>query len=266
MQLNGATVLVTGGSRGIGEALAHSFAKAGAKVVVAARSTAEIQRVAKAVGGVAIPADLLDPAQVDTLIERVEAEVGPIDVLVNNAGLETSAPFLRVSDQVIRDVTRLNFEAPLVLTRHVLPGMLKRGRGHIVMLSSIGGTAGFPGLAVYSGTKSGLNNFVASLRLELKDTPIKTTLVAPGPVDTDMWAHLEEAEYFNAMLKRLRLLQLIPMYKPETIAKRTVKAVAGDKRHVRTPLRLSATFWLGEAPRRIMESVLSGVHFEVPMD
>ncbi len=264
MQLQGATVLVTGGSRGIGEAMARAFAASGSKVVVAARSLDDINRVAREVRGIAVPVDLLDRSQVDSLIDRVEEEAGPIDVLVNNAGLDTVEPFASVSDERIRDVLNLNLEVPLVLTRHVLPGMLKRDRGHIVMLSSLAGSAGFPGLAAYSATKAGLNNFLGALRLELGDSSVKTTLVAPGPVDTAMWSHLEDGDYFTPMLKRLRLMQLIPMYKPEQIAAMTVKAVAENRRHVRTPKRLSATFWLGEAPRRITETILTGVHFDKP--
>ena len=86
----------------------------------------------------------------------------------------------------------------MVLTRQVLPGMLQRRRGHVVFLSSLAGTSGFAGMAVYSGTKAGLNNFVASIRMELKDTPITTTVVAPGPVDTEMWDRVEAATEYAA--------------------------------------------------------------------
>jgi len=262
MELKGAHVLVTGASRGIGEATARRFAKAGARVSVAARSVEPLRRLAGEIGGSAFGVDLLDPHEVDALIPRVESTAGPIDVLVNNAGIENSRWFRQEESAVIRDVVRLNLEAPLVLSRAVLPGMLHRGRGALVFTSSLAGTAGFPGLSVYSASKAGLNNFVGALRLELRETPIALTLVAPGPVDTRMWDALEDEDDFAPMLRRMNGLHLIPKKSPEMLARRTVRAVAKGRRHVRVPRRLSAMFWLGEAPRRLTEVVLA----RVPLD
>ena len=179
--------------------------------------------------------------------------------MVNNAGLEHTNWFHEEDTQRIRDVVRVNLETPLVLARAVLPGMLERGRGHLVFTSSIAGSASFPTLSIYAGTKAGLNNAAATIRLELRDTPIHITLVAPGPVDTAMWDQVEDSPTTTAMLKRLRMLQLIPKKSPELIARRTVAAVRANRRHVRTPRRLSTHFWLGEAPRRLNELVLTGV-------
>ncbi len=262
MELNGAHVLVTGASRGIGAAMARRFAAAGANVSVAARSVDELQALAGDVKGTAFTVDLLDASAVDELVPRVESAVGPIDVLVNNAGLENSQWLRKETARSIRDVVRLNLEAPIVLTNAVLPGMLQRGRGHLVYTSSLAGTSGFPGMTVYSGTKGGINNFVSGLRLELRDSPLHITLVAPGPVDTRMWDVLEEADRFAPMLRRLNGLHLIPKKTPELVARRTVKAVTGDRRHVRMPRRLSVSFWLGESPRRISEVLLAKVPFD----
>ena len=264
MELNGAHVLITGASRGIGAAMAEKFAEAGAKVSLVARSRAPMDALSNKINGHVFIADLLDPATVDDLISRVESEAGPIDVLVNNAGLETTAWFHEDTIERIRQVARLNFEAPLMLTRAVLPGMLQRGRGSVVFLSSVAGSSAFPGLASYSGTKAGLNNFVGALRLELRDTPIRFTLVAPGPIDTNMWDHLEQVQDLAPMLKRLRLLQLIPKKSPELVAQRTVAAVKADRRHVRIPRRLIGTLMLSESPRRILELALKGVPFVPP--
>jgi uncharacterized protein len=260
MDIRNRHVLVTGGSRGIGEQLARKFAAAGARVSVTARSGDELDRIARDINGVAFRADLLD--EVEGLIAQVEAEVGPIDILVNNAGLDTADAFAKIEPSVIRNVVRVNLEAPMVLTRQVIPGMIKRGGGHLVFLSSLAGTSGFPGMAAYCGTKAGINNFVATLRLELGAYPIKTTLVAPGPVDTGMWQQLEDSAYETQMLKRLRRLQLIPMAKPDRLASRVVTAVQSDRKHVRHPARLSTSFWMGEAPRRVTETVLKGVVFK----
>ena len=265
MELSGAHVLITGASRGIGAAMAAEFAGKGARVSLAARSESELRALAERLKGSAFVVDLVDPEATDGLIGRVEADAGPIDVLVNNAGLETTAWFHIEDPHRIRDVARLNLEAPMMLTRAVLPCMLARGRGHVVFTSSLAGSTGFPGLAAYSATKAGLNNFTSAVRLELRDTPIHFTVVAPGPVDTAMWDHLEETGGLAPMLKRLRSLQLIPKKSPEFIARRTVAAVRADRRHVRTPRRLSATFWLGESPRRITEALMAKVPF-VPSD
>lgn len=264
MQVSGAKVLVTGGSRGIGAALAREFAAKGADVCVIARSSDALGQVASETGGVAITADLLDTAQVDGLAERVAEEFGDVDVLVNNAGLDAVGAFLATDPSDLRDVVRVNLEGSIMLTRAFLPGMVARDRGHVVFVSSLAGTSGFPSLAAYCGTKAGLNNFNAAMRLELNTTSVKTTLVAPGPVDTEMWDGLEETDYTQDLLKRLRLFQTIPQTTPEKLARRTVAAVEADRRHVRHPRRMSVNFWLGESPRRLTETLLTGVKFHVP--
>lgn len=264
MQVDGANVLVTGASRGIGEALAREFAAKGANVCVVARSTEAIERIAGEIAGVAITADLLDPDQVDGLADRVAADFGDVDILVNNAGLDASGAFLSREPADLRDVVRLNLEGSILLTRAFLPGMVERGRGHLVSVSSLAGTSGFPTLATYCATKAGLNNFTAAMRIELNSTEVHTTLVAPGPVDTVMWDTLEDEPTSAATLKRLRLLQIIPQTTPAKVARRTVEAVEANKRHVRHPRRLSLSFWLGESPRRMTEALLSGVKVEGP--
>ena len=119
MDLKGARVLVTGGSRGIGAALASAYAEAGASVIVAARSVGDLADVAERIGGTAHVADLSDPAVVDGLVAAVEAAHGPIDVLVNNAGIETVDPVATVDPDSVRAAARVNLEAPMVLTRRV---------------------------------------------------------------------------------------------------------------------------------------------------
>ncbi len=259
MELKGAHVLITGGSRGIGAAMAREFARAGARVSLTARSTAAIEQLALEFGGQAFTADLLDPASVDALVDDVEQAAGPIDVLVNNAGLEGHAWFHDSDNDVNRQIIGLNLEAPIALTRNVLPGMIERGRGHLVFTSSLAGTGGFPGLSVYGATKAGLTNFVAALRMELAGTGINTTIVAPGPVDTEMWDSIEEDLELEPMLQRLRTLQLLPTKRPELIARRTISAVKADRRHLRVPRRLTTNHWLREAPTRLTELLLSGV-------
>ena len=263
MELDGARVLITGGSRGIGAAYASAFADRGAEVVVAARSGDDLAAVADRAGGHAVVADLTDPAVVDTLKAQVQAAHGPVDVLVNNAGIETTDPVAVVDPAMARAAVRLNLETPILLTRQALPGMLERGRGALVFTSSLAGTAGFPGMGPYCATKSGLNNFAASLRAELKGTPIRTTLVAPGPVDTRMWdAVADSSASMDRVVRRFERLQLIPKVSPEKLAAGVGAATEAGRRHVRHPRRLSLNFWLGESPRRITEWTLAGVKFD----
>lgn len=266
MKLAGMHVVVTGASQGIGEATARSFAAAGARVTVVARQVDKLTKVATDIGGNAVVADLLDESRVAGLIAEIEAAHGPIDVLVNNAGIEYSQPFATMDPDGIGRLMTLNAIVPMQLTRQVLPLMLDRGRGHLVFTSSIAGSSSFPGLAVYCGSKAALNNFAGTIRRELQDTALNVTLVAPGPVDTAMWDNIEASTgSIQRVVKRLQRLQVMPTAKPNRIAAATVSAVQHDRRHVRSPKRLSATFWMSEAPRRLVDALLVGVRFD-PLD
>ncbi len=238
--------------------MARAFAGAGARVSLVARNAEQLGALASELDGTAFPSDLLDAEIVDGLVDRIEGEAGPIDVLVNNAGLVYTSFLTNQSPEEVRSVARLNYEAPIMLTHRLLPRMMERDRGHLVYLSSLAGTAGFPGLTVYCGTKAGINNFVNALRLELKGTSIGTTVVAPGPVDTDMGDQLESPDLVPTM-RRLRLLQLVPTKDPDWLATQTVAAVESGKPHVRTPRRLSSNFWLNAAPSKITAWSLGGV-------
>ena len=194
MELTGKRVLITGASRGIGESLAHAFAGAGAVVALVARSEEAIQKLAADLGGTAHPADLANPTQVATLIQRVEDEAGPIDVLVNNAAVGTPGGFADASSDDLRQITEVNYLAPAELCRQAIPRMLARGGGHIVNISSGAGSVMFPGLVIYAASKAALSHFTAGLRADFRGLPIRTTLVELGPVMTEMLAHTEDYE------------------------------------------------------------------------
>jgi short-subunit dehydrogenase len=243
--------------------MAREFARRGAKVTLVARNVDALNRVAAEINGSAFVADLTDDSVVDSLIETIEREHGPIDVLVNNAGLETSTAFAAEDDREIRTVSRVNFEVPLLLTRHVLPGMLHRGRGHLVFVSSLAGTAGFPGMSVYGGTKAGILNFVNGLSRELKATNVNITVLSPGPVNTDMWDAIEDrTSSVQDVVKRFQKLHLIPTADPVAIARRTVSAVEKNKPFVRDPKRLSINFWLNHLPTKISNLAALGIKFD----
>lgn len=259
MELRDRRVLITGASRGIGAALARAFAGAEAKVILAARSERAITELAAELGGEAYTIDLADQGQVDGFIARVERDGGPIDVLVNNAGMETHDLIDETDDTEIVGTISLNLMTPQRLTCQVLPGMVARGRGHIVTVSSMVGVANVPATSVYSSTKAGLSHFSGGLRADLKGTPIGLTLVEPGPVDTEMWNTITAAPAIQAAVRRANKLRLLPQIKPEKLAKAVVAAVAHDRYHVRTPRRGLPLYVLEDLPRRMMAAALAGV-------
>ncbi|BBX15239.1 short-chain dehydrogenase [Mycolicibacterium duvalii] len=259
MQLQGRRVLITGASRGIGEALARAFADAGAVPALVARSEDSLRSLASATGGTAHPADLADATQVAELIERIENEAGPIDILVNNAGIESTAAFADAPADELRRVTEVNYLAPAELCRQAIPRMLRRGGGHIVNISSLAGIVVFPGLVTYSASKAALSHFTAGLRADLRGLPVKTTLVELGPVPTELLARADNYEPTARSFQRIERLGFAVDTPRETVALGVVDAVRRQRRHVRLPRRSMPFSLLVEAPRRLTEVLLSGV-------
>jgi short-subunit dehydrogenase len=259
MELRGKRVMITGASRGIGEGLAHRFAAAGSNVALVARSAEAIEKLAADLGGTAHPADLGDRTQVATLINRVEDEAGPIDVLVNNAGIDLPGAFSEMRSDDLSAVVQINLTTPMELCRQVIPRMLRRGRGHIVNISSLAACGMYPGLTAYSTTKAGLSHFTAGLRADLHKTPVKTTLVEMAGVPTEMLSHVADYKPTNDSFRRGYRLHLVTDTPLDTIVNATVEAVEKDQRHVRYPKRALLFPLLAEAPRRMTEMILVGV-------
>ena len=187
--LEGRIALVTGASRGIGLACAKALAAAGARVALFARGTADLERAATVVGGGALAAacDVADPASLARALARVRGELGEPDLLVNNAGRFLIAPATETSPADFASVVTTNLVAPFGIVHALLPGMQQRGRGHVVTIGSIADRVIFPGNAAYAASKFGLRALHEVLHAELRGTGIRTTLVAPGPVDTPLW-------------------------------------------------------------------------------
>src|SRR5690242_4404595 len=139
MQLSGARIVVTGASRGIGADLATVLAGRGARVVLVARSRDAIEARAKELDGEAFTADLTDAATIEPLVRAIEAD-GPIDVLVNNAGVDLTGALVELEPERILELLAINLAAPILLCRATIPAMLERGRGHIMNVSSLAGT------------------------------------------------------------------------------------------------------------------------------
>ena len=209
--LAGRLVLVTGAGQGIGAAIAVAAAEAGADVAIAYLSEREgADRVAgqvRALGRRAgtFAADLSDPARARAMVAAVEAELGPVDGLVNNAGIFPQTPFLEISDAEWGAVLATDLTAAFACSQAVLPGMLDKGAGSIVMISSRLGQIGFAGVAHYAAAKAGLIALAKSISREFGGQGIRANAVAPGVVITDMGATVMEGEVGRRRLAELPL-------------------------------------------------------------
>lgn len=259
MDLPGARVLITGASKGIGAEMARHFASAGAEVVLSARTEAAIEELAGELGGHAVPFDAADPASVAGFIDRVEDQVGPIDVLINNAGVETSTLIEDTDEADIERTIRVNLITPEQLTRQILPRMIERGRGHLVYTSSVAATLGQAGMSVYCSTKGGLTRFAEAVRMEMKRTPIDVTILHLGPIDTEMWDRLEDEAGMQRVVERALKLGAMAKVSAETVATETVKAVQKGKREVRLPKRMAGGAFLNGLNTRSFEALGAGI-------
>jgi NAD(P)-dependent dehydrogenase (short-subunit alcohol dehydrogenase family) len=193
MILAGKGAVVTGGGRGIGAAAARALADVGARVVVAARTEAEIGRVAAALTAsghdvIAVPVDVTDPASVMSLAEVANRHLDTVDVVVNNAGIGISAPVAKIS---VDDWTRqlaVNLTGTFLVTQAFLPAMRERGFGRVVNVASIASRTGAPYIAAYTASKHGVLGFTRSVAAELRGTGVTINAVCPGYVDTPMTA------------------------------------------------------------------------------
>jgi short-subunit dehydrogenase len=260
MDLTDRHVVITGASRGIGAALADEFARRGARLTLVARTVPALEEVASRTGARVHAADLADAVQVQGLIGRIEAEGGPVDVLVNNAGIDLTGAFTEMSYDDIDRMVRLNAIAVADLTRQVLPGMVERGRGHVVQVSSLAGTGTFPGISVYGATKAFVTHMTAGIRLELKGLPVGLTVVETGLVTpTDMADSVLSYPPTDASFRRFYRLGLLADAPVTKVAAKTVRAVEKGARSVRMPARAFLFPMLTNMPRRLVEIFLIGV-------
>jgi short-subunit dehydrogenase len=188
MRLNGATALVTGASSGIGAAAAAALAASGARLLLTGRDEARLADVAARTGGVALPCDLAAAGGPARLAEAVLAAGDEVDILVNNAGLGWAGPLGDLPPGKLGELMTVNLAAPIELTRLLVPGMVRRGRGRLVFVSSIAGVTGVRGEAVYAATKAGLGTFAESLGYELRGHGVGVTMIVPGVIDTPFFS------------------------------------------------------------------------------
>jgi 3-hydroxy acid dehydrogenase/malonic semialdehyde reductase len=186
--LSGQVAFVTGATSGFGAACARAFARAGARVVLSGRRGERLAELARELGDGALPVvlDIRDRAAVESTIAALPAPFSAIDVLVNNAGLALGLePAHRASLDEWEQMIETNCTGLVAVTRAILPGMVQRGRGHVVNIGSTAGSYPYPGGNVYGATKAFVRQFSLNLKADLLGTPVRVTVVQPGMAETE---------------------------------------------------------------------------------
>ena len=225
--LTNKVVVITGGARGIGAATASAFVAAGAVVAVCDIDIETAHRTAERLGSgvTAHHLDVTDPASVAATLDAVETGLGPIDVLVNNAGIMPITDFVDESVESVRRQLDINIAGVIYGTQTALRRMIPRGRGTIVNIASAAGRIGYPGVATYSATKFAVVGLTDTLALEYADSGVEFVCVMPGLVNTELISGVD-AHW------------LLPNQEPASIASAIVDAVRHRRRHVNVPKRL----------------------------
>jgi hypothetical protein len=225
-----ATALVTGASSGIGAALCRALVAAGARVALVARRADRLAALAASLPAgrsLPVPCDVRDPAAIAAAVAATRERLGPVDLLVNNAGVGRYLPFLETGADDVAAILETNLHAALHFTRALLPDMLARRRGHVVNVASIAARIGSRNHSLYCASKFALAGFSESLAYELEGTGVGITLVNPGVIDTPFFDHGSFATFpANARARAIA---------PGVVAAAIVRAVRRDRREVTIP-------------------------------
>jgi short-subunit dehydrogenase len=221
MEIAGRSVLVTGASSGIGAALAPLLAERGARVGIVARRKDRLVEILERCGPEARMwvADLGDLDGAMRVVREADEQFGGLDVLVNNAGMPKRRHVTKLTADEVEETMRVNYLSPVRMTLALLPGMLERGRGCIVNVTSLGGRLGIKHEAAYSASKFALTGFSEAMHVDLFDTPIDVRLVLPGAIDTEIWDQPDnEDPIYDG-----------PKETPESVAEGIIAAIEGDE-------------------------------------
>src|SRR5829696_4970501 len=243
--LHGRVAVVTGGGRGIGKATARALTGAGCRVAIGDVDSPSAQAAAAELGGdtIGLALDVTDRPGFTAFLDEVEQRLGPLDIIVNNAGIMMVTPLDEESDASITRQLEINLHAVIHGTQEAMRRMRPRNTGHIVNIASLAGKAAAPGLATYCATKHGVIGLSEAVRAELRGTGIEVTVVMPGFAKTELAAGVPD-------------LRGVPRISPDEIAALTVDAVKVPRFDVWAPKRLAAVMWTGAVvPRRMREAV-----------
>lgn len=231
--------LITGASSGIGAALARVLAAEGHRLSLVARRESRLKALAEEVPGesVVLPFDLSELDSIPELVRRAEEASGPVDILVNNAGFQAVGRVAGLSVEAIEAMVTIDLRAPYRLSLAVIPGMVERGAGMIVDVSSLAGLAPMPGMSHYCGVKAGLAATSEALRAELKPLGVHVLTVYPGPVDTDMSRASVERYEGNPLKWGL------PLGDPDTLARLIARAMKKRRDRLTYPRFYALARW-----------------------
>ncbi len=231
MSLVDGTVLITGATGGIGQAVARAFASRGAEVILSGRRQEVLDPLAQQLGGRAIPGDLASRDDVERLINAA----GAVDVLVANAALPATGHITELSQEQIDTMLEVNLRAPIALARALIPGMVERGHGHLVFVSSLSGRVASPLSSLYNATKFGLRGFSLGVREDLRGTGVGASVILPGFIsDAGMFAE-----------SKVKLPPGVGTKSPDEVACAVISAVERNRAEVAVApvgLRLGAQF------------------------
>jgi NAD(P)-dependent dehydrogenase (short-subunit alcohol dehydrogenase family) len=219
--LNGAVVAITGGARGIGRATAAAFIARGARVSIGDIDLDLAKQTAAEIGATAHHVDVTDRASFATFLDEVGATHGELDVLVNNAGIMPVGSFLEMDERVNRAVFDVNVHGVITGMQLAAPGMVERGRGHVVNLASLFGKLTLPGFATYNASKFAVVGLSRATRMELDKTGVSVSAVLPSAVDTELASGLD--------------FKPLPLTQPTVIADAVVRSVETRAAEIAVP-------------------------------
>jgi short-subunit dehydrogenase len=264
MDLSGCTAIVTGASSGIGAATARALAAKGARVILIARDQ---QRLEKLVSDIqqsngwarSYPADLADAAAVASVANAILSDIGPPDILINNAGSGRWLSVLETSATDVEAMMAVPYFAAFNLTRELLPAMKQRGRGSIVNVTSVGSRLTWPGATAYLAARRALDGFNEGLRLELAGSGINVMLAMFGSIETAYWAHNPGSR------ERLpRITAMTPVLKEQEVATAIVEGIERDRRLVLRPPIYRLVLGLNRLFPRITEWLMLRTGWKAP--
>ncbi|WP_433599920.1 SDR family oxidoreductase [Nocardia sp. CA-135953] len=234
--LTGRVVAITGGARGIGRATAEAFLGAGAAVAIGDIDVELVADTAAELGAdpdakiVGLPLNVTDKASFAAFLDTVDSELGPLDVLVNNAGIMPTGLFSEEDETMTERIIAINLNGVIHGSRLAVKRFKDRGSGHLINIASLAGTQGFPGLATYCATKHAVVGFTSALHLEMKEHGVHVGAVLPGIVRTELSAGANMPAWITPLTT----------VDPEDVAQAIVKSVQQDKPLVTVPRRLAA--------------------------